>query len=95
MTAIMTAKIAAARDMLATAAADGLLYRDMYFSGVFYEDLRRDYDADTPTLATMRKYGAIRKVPVDMVWTSDGSLLAALSGLRDGQTITVDMFTLA
>lgn len=88
MTEKMMAKVAAAKEMVAYFVEHGLIgdgATDFYPAQ--YDEMRWQWDAETPTFATLKKYAAeIGLVAGEhyYAWHSDGSFLAAYSGIKEG-----------
>jgi len=83
MTTTMMMKIAEAKAMTAALSSE----EGKVFTPTTYEEMRYDWEAATPTWATLKKYAAeIGLVAEDrtLEWHSDGSLLSALSGIAEG-----------
>lgn len=83
MTTTMMMKIAEAKAMIAALSPE----EGKVFIPSSYEEMRYYWKAATPTWATLKKYAAeIGLVAEDRAqeWHSDGSLLAALSGISEG-----------
>lgn len=81
MTAKMMEKIAEAKKMVAEMGEDGK------FTPTTYERMRWEWEAETPTWATLKKYFAEAGIVAEDVayaWHSDGSALAEMCGIKEG-----------
>lgn len=81
MTATMMKKIEEAKAMIAAT------YGDEPFIPTTYEEARWDWEAPTPTWATLKKYATEAGLVAEDVayaWHSDGSMMAEMCGIAEG-----------
>lgn len=81
MTANMMQKIEEAKKMVRA------LYGEDCFMPATYEDMRYQWDGATPTWNTLKKYAKEAGLVAEdftWAWHSDGSMLAELSGIKEG-----------
>ena len=80
MTTTMMMKVAEAKKMVSAMC-------DVDFIPSMYERMRYDWEAATPTWATLKKYAkeaGLVAVDKTIEWHSDGSLLASMCGIEEG-----------
>lgn len=83
MTATMMMKVAEAKAMTAALSPE----EGKVFTPTTYEEMRYYWKAATPTWATLKKYAAEIGLVAEVrtaEWHSDGSMMAALSGIAEG-----------
>lgn len=81
MTEKMMKKVAEAKAMVAARGEEGK------FIPSTYEEMRYEWEAETPTWSTLKKYAAEIGLVTEEVayeWHSDGSLMASMCGIKEG-----------
>ena len=94
MTTTMMIKVAEAKAMTAALSPE----EGKVFTPTTYEEMRHYWEAATPAWATLKKYASeIGLVAEDRTaeWHSDGSLLAALSGIAEGTVFHYTVYRFA
>lgn len=95
MTNNMKKKIEEAKKMMAEVAKLGYLKDEKYFAPTEYDHYRNQWENETPSWATLKKYAkeiglASKNIPFE--WHSDGSALAELCGIEEGEIFYHKMY---
>lgn len=88
MTKNMMKKMEEAKKMMAYVAELGYLEDGKFFTPTEYNGYRIQWEEDTPTWNTLKKYAEEIGLVAEEVayeWHSDGSALAIMSGIKEGE----------
>jgi len=94
MTTTMMMKVAEAKAMTTALSPE----EGKAFTPATYEEMRYYWEAATPAWSTLKKYASeIGLVAEDrtMEWHSDGSMLAAMSGIAEGSVFHYTVYRFA
>ena len=95
MTKKMMEKMEEAKKMMAKVAELGYLEKGKFFCPTEYDGYRYQWEAETPSWATLKKYAEEIGLQSEMVpfeWHSDGSMLAELCGMKEGEIFYHKMY---